>query len=48
MKSLLWQRLTHRLKRKLKDPKKRTKLILHAIAKILTSSARKQRDEDEP
>jgi len=45
MKSLFWQRLTHKLKRKLKDPKKRTKLILHTIAKILTSSAKK-RDED--
>jgi len=45
MKSLFWQRLTHKLKRKLKDPKQRKELILHTIAKILTSSAKK-RDED--
>jgi len=45
MKSLFWQRLTHKLKRKLKDPKKRTKLILHTIAKILAGSAKKREDE---
>jgi len=47
VKSLFWQRLTHKLKRKLKDPKQRKELILHTLAKILASSAKK-RDEDEP
>jgi len=45
VKSLFWQRLTHKLKRKLKDPKKRKKLILHTIAKILAGSAKKREDE---
>jgi len=48
VKSLFWQRLTHKWKRKLKDPKQRKELILHTLAKILAGSARKQRDEDEP
>jgi len=45
VKSLFWQRLTHKWRRKLKDPKQRKELILHTLAKILTSSAKKREDE---
>jgi len=49
MKSLFWQRLTHKWERTLKDPEKRKELIKRQVAKILANMARNaHRNEEEP
>ena len=53
MKSLFWQRLTHKWERTLaeltKDPEKRKELIKRQVAKILANMARNaHRNEETP
>jgi len=49
MKSLFWQRFTHKWERKLKDPDYRKKWLKLRVAKILANMAKNShRNEEEP